>query len=456
MGVLAVYGVQNASNYIYYGLHNLQHRGQEGGGIITFDKDGNGHRHRGQGLLSEIFTNGELDQLPGELGIGSVKYANASKGGLDNVEPLFFHHQSGDFAIAGEGNLVNARQIAALLERHGSIFQTNTDSELLAHLIKKGSKENRIQTIVKSLNMIEGGFTFVIMTKNRIYAARDKYGIKPLCIGKVGDGYVVSSESCAFRIMGAEFIRDVKPGEIVSLDHHGIRSTLYSQFNRHRMCAMEYIYFARPDSDIDGCNVHAYRMEAGRRLYRECPVEADIVVGVPDSSLSAAMGYAEASGLPYEMGLIKNKYIARTFIQPSQALREKGVRMKLSAVKSIVRGQRIVLIDDSVVRGTTSRRIVRMLREAGATEVHLRIASPPIKSPCFYGVDMSTYDELLCAHKSLDEVRDILGVDSLAFLSQEALYKAGKRAELCLACFTGDYPTYLYQRIEEANKDGKF
>ena len=450
MGVLAVYGVKNASNYIYYGLHNLQHRGQEGGGIITFDEEGNGHRHRGQGLLSEIFTNGELEQLPGELGIGSVKYANVSKGGLDNVEPLFFHHQSGDFAIAGEGNLVNARQIAALLERHGSIFQTNTDSELLAHLIKKGSKESRIQTIVKSLNMIEGGFTFVIMTKNRIYACRDKYGIKPLCIGKVGDGYVVSSESCAFRIMGAEFIRDVKPGEIVSLDHHGIRSTLYSQFNRHRMCAMEYIYFARPDSDIDGCNVHAYREEAGRRLYRECPVEADIVVGVPESSLSAAMGYSAESGIPYEMGLVKHKYVGRTFIQPVQSLRELGVKMKLSPVESIVRGKRIVLVDDSIVRGTTSLKIVKLLREAGATEVHVRIASPMMRFPCHYGVDTSTPEELLCSHRTLEEARQAIGADSLGYLSPESTRDSCFGcADPCQACFTGEYPTLLYDETIE-------
>ena len=333
MGLLAVCGVPSASTYIYYGLHNLQHRGQEGGGIITFDKDGVCHRYRGQGLLSEIFTNGELKTLPGDMGIGSVKYANASKGGLNNVEPLFFRHATGDFAIAGEGNLVNARQVSTYLERHGSIFQTDTDSELLAHLIKRGTKENKILTIIKALNMIEGGFTFVIMTPTRIYACRDKYGIKPLCIGKLNDGYVVSSESCAFEIMGAEFIRDVEPGEIVTLEQGGIKSNLYSHFNRHRMCAMEYIYFARPDSDIDGCNVHAYRKEAGRRLYRENPVEADIVVGVPESSLSAAMGFAEESGIPYEMGLVKHKYVGRTFIQPVQSLRELGVKMKLSPVR---------------------------------------------------------------------------------------------------------------------------
>ena len=252
-------------------------------------------------------------------------------------------------------------------------------------------------------------------------------------------------------------MRDVEPGEIVSLDHHGLRSNDYSQYKRRKMCAMEYIYFSRPDSDIEGCNVHAFRKETGRLLWREAPADADIVVGVPDSSLSAAMGYSEEGGLPYEMGLIKNKYVGRTFIQPSQALREKGVKMKLSAVKSIVRGKRVALIDDSIVRGTTSKRIVDMLHEAGATEVHVRIASPPITHPCFYGVDISTYDELLCAHKSVEEVRRVIGADSLAFISEGALFEAARsRNDMCLACFNGKYPTALYSTLEEANKDGKF
>ena len=417
---------------------------------MTFDHEGESHRYRGQGLLSEIFTNGELDHLPGSMGIGSVKYANASKGGLDNVEPLFFHHHTGDFAIAGEGNLVNARQVAEYLERRGSIFQTRTDSELLAHLIKKGGNVDRIVMIVKALNMLEGGFTFVIMTKNRIYACRDKYGIKPLCIGQIGDGYVVSSESCAFEIMGARFIRDVEPGEIVTLDHHGIRSTRYSQFSRHQMCAMEYIYFARPDSDIDGCNVHAYRKEAGRRLYRENPVEADIVVGVPESSLSAAMGYAEESGIPYEMGLVKHKYVGRTFIQPVQSIRELGVKMKLSPVRSIVEGKRVVLVDDSIVRGTTSLKIVKMLREAGAKEVHVRIASPMMRFTCHYGVDTSTPEELLCSHRTLEEARQAIGADSLGYLSPESTKaSAFGCADPCQACFTGEYPTLLYDESVE-------
>lgn len=303
--------------------------------------------------------------------------------------------------------------------------------------------------------MLEGAFAFLIMTANRIYACRDKYGLRPLSIGKLGDGWVVSSETCAFDVLGAEFVRDVEPGEIVTIDRQGIRSRDYSMYKRHEMCSMEYIYFARPDSDIDGCNVHAYRKESGRLLWKEAPAEADIVVGVPDSSLSAAMGYAEASGLPYEMGLIKNKYIGRTFIQPSQELREKGVRMKLSAVRSIVRGKRVVLVDDSIVRGTTSRRIVTMLKEAGATEVHVRIASPPMTDPCFYGVDTSTREELISARKNTAGVCEEIGADSLVFLSPESLLKAGSRKELCMACFTGQYPTALYQSPEEANKDVK-
>ena len=449
MGVLAVYGVRDASTYLYYGLHNLQHRGQEGGGIATFDEDGKNYRYRGLGLLNEVFNNYDIKQLKGTLGIGSVKYANASREGLDNVQPIFFHHRSGDFAVASDGNLVNSKQIKEFLEKHGTIFQTDTDSELLAHLIKKTSNEDRIGNIVKALNMMEGGFTFVIMTRNRIYAARDKYGIKPLCLGKLGDGYVVSSESCAFEIMGATFIRDVRPGEIVCFDDKGLRSTIYSRFFRHRMCGMEYIYFARPDSDIDGCNVHAYRKEAGRRLFRECPADADIVVGVPESSLSAAMGYAEESGIPYEMGLVKHKYVGRTFIEPVQSMRELGVKMKLSPVRSIVKGKRIVLVDDSIVRGTTSLKIVRLLREAGATEVHVRIASPMMRFTCHYGVDTSTPEELLCSHRTLEQACEAIGADSLGYLSPESTRaSAFGCADPCQACFTGEYPTLLYDETD--------
>lgn len=450
-GVLGVFGVKNAASLTYYGLHALQHRGQEGCGIVTSDSEGEFHRLRGAGLVTEVFNENNLKELKGEMALGHVLYSMAGGGGRENIQPLVFRHTTGNFAMAHNGNVVNASLLRAHLEKKGSLFQTTTDSEVLAHLIKKESghpDRPRIHAIVNALNMLEGAFTFVVMTPNRIYACRDKYGFRPLSIGQLGDGYVISSETCAFDVLGAKFIRDVEPGEIITIDHKGIRSTDYAIYKRKMMCSMEYIYFARPDSDIEGCNVHAYRKLSGRLLFQEAPAKADIVVGVPDSSLSAAMGYAEASGLPYEMGLIKNKYIGRTFIQPSQDLREKGVKMKLSAVRTIVKDKRVVLVDDSIVRGTTSRRIIQMLREAGASEVHLRIASPPMTGSCFYGVDTSTPDQLIAAQKSVEEVCQEIGCDSLAYLSAESLLKSGHRKEMCMACFTGQYPTALYNGEE--------
>ena len=454
MSVFGTYGCKHASQVIYYGLHALQHRGQEGAGIVTFTDKGEGHRLNGKGLVSEIFNKDNLRTLEGEMGIGNVRYTSSGKGlrasgnaSLNDVQPLYFRHRTGDFAVACDGSLVNSKQITDYLENKGNLLQTGTESELLANLIKKDGNEHRIFTIIDALNMMEGGFAFLIMTQNRIYACRDKYGIKPLALGRLDDAYVVSSESCAFDLIGADFIRDIEPGEIVTIDDKGLRSRRYSRFQRRKMCAMEYIYLARPDSDIDGCNVHAFRKEAGRRLFRECPADADIVVGVPDSSLSAAMGYAEESGLPYEMGLIKNRYVGRTFIQPSQAMRERGVKLKLSAVRSIVKGKRIALIDDSIVRGTTSLQIVKLLRDAGAKEVHVRIASPIMKHPCFYGVDTSTYDELLCSHRTVEEACKCIEADSLGYLSPESTTASTFGcSELCLACFTGDYPTSLYNQ----------
>ena len=456
MSVLGVFGVEHASSMIYYGLHTMQHRGQEGCGMVCVDEQDNMKRHRGMGLVSEVFNEQKIAEMDGTMAIGHVLYTGAASRSMGNVQPLYFHHGSGDFALAHNGNIVNADILKSELESKGSLFHSRSDAELLAHLIKKDNPdEPRIFSIIEALKQMEGAFVFLIMTKNRIYACRDKFGFHPLSIGKLGDGYVVSSETCAFDTIGAEFVRDVAPGEIVTIDRKGLRSSFYAEPEccKCKMCAMEYIYFARPDSDIDGCNVHAYRKESGRRLYKESPVEADIVVGVPDSSLSAAQGYSEASGLPYEMGLIKNKYVGRTFIQPSQRLREKGVRMKLSPVRSIVSGKRVVLVDDSIVRGTTSRRIVNMLREAGATEVHVRIASPTMTHPCFYGVDTSTLDELMLARMSVESACKEIGADTLAFLSNDAtLHSAKGRTDMCLACFGGEYPTPIYQKIEDANK----
>lgn len=456
-GVFGVFGVENAANFAYYGLHALQHRGQEACGIVCVDDNKEFNRVKGEGLVSEVFTDKALAGLKGRNAIAHVRYATAGGSGIENVQPFLFRHHTGNFALAHNGNLVNSKELARYLENKGSLFQSTSDSELLAHLIKKdrtGAK-HRIQNIVDALNMIEGAFAFLILSDKRLYCARDKYGLRPLSIGRLNGGYVVSSETCALDVVGAEFVRDVEPGEVVIIDADGLRSVDYSHFKHHYMCAMEYVYFARPDSDIEGQNVHAYRKESGRILYRENPVDADIVIGVPDSSLSAAVGYSEESGIPYEMGFVKNKYVGRTFIQPSQELREKGVRMKLSAVRSIVRDKRVVVIDDSIVRGTTSRRIVTLLREAGAKEVHMRIASPPYSHPCFYGVDTATYDELISSRLSVDELCRKIGADSLCFLSVKGLYESGRRSELCTACFSGHYPTSLYGSFEDANNQKK-
>ena len=456
-GVFGVFGIEEAATLTYYGLHALQHRGQEGCGIVTADGT-TFSTYKGEGWVSEIFDEKKLATLHGNNAIGHVRYSTGEHGGgIKNVQPFVFRHNTGTFALAHNGNLVNYQELSKYLEDRGSLFQSTSDSEILAHLIKKNNdKEAMIYNVIDALNMIEGAFAFLVLTEDNLYVCRDKYGLRPISIGKLNGGYVVSSETCALDIVGATFFHDVNPGEVVVINKNGIKYEDYSKFKHHYLCAMEYIYFSRPDSDLEGCNVHAFRKESGRLLFKEAPAKADIVIGVPDSSLSAASGYAEASGIPYELGLIKNKYIGRTFIQPSQNMREKGVRMKLSAVRSIVKDKSVVLVDDSIVRGTTSKRIVSLLREAGATEVHVRIASPPMTHPCFYGVDTSTFEELIGAHKNIEQVCKSIGADSLAYLSENSLCKAGNRKELCLACFNGKYPTALYQNISEANKDGKF
>lgn len=452
-GVFGIYGSDEAANIAYYGLHALQHRGQEGCGIVSASQQGGLRYVKGPGLVNTVINEENLARLDGNIAVGQVLYTTAGGGGVENIQPIVFRHGTGDFAISYNGNLVNAGRLRKYLEDKGSLFLTTSDCEIIANLIKKDAAQaqrDRIHSIIEALNMMEGAFAFLIMTENRIYACRDKYGLKPLSLGRLKDGaWVVASETCAFEVIGADFVRDIEPGEIVTIDHHGLRTNHFSAYKHYKMCSMEYIYFARPDSDIDGCNVHAFRKESGKLLYKESPVEADIVIGVPDSSLSAAIGYAEASGIPYEMGLVKSKYVARTFIQPSQAMREKGVRMKLSAVRSIVGGKRVVMVDDSIVRGTTSKRIVRLLKEAGATEVHVRIGSPAMHHPCYYGVDTSTYEELISARLNVEQVREYIGADSLAFLSTESLMKSGGRNEMCMACFDGNYPTDLYQTDEE-------
>lgn len=454
-GVFGVWGHPNASEITYYGLHSLQHRGQEGTGMVVTDGE-KLKGLKGEGLVAEIFTSDAMQDMKGKAAIGHVRYATAGGGGYENVQPLLFHSQNGSLALAHNGNLVNAIPLKHQLEAQGSIFQTTSDTEVLAHLIKRSGFSAMKDRVKNALTMLKGAYAFLVMTETQLMVALDPHGLRPLSIGRLGDAYVIASETCAFDVVGAEFVRDVLPGELVIIDDEGLSSEMYSYNTTKAMCTMEYVYFSRPDSNINGVNVHTARKSLGKRLAFEAPIEADVVTGVPDSSISAAIGYAEASGIPYEMGLIKNRYVGRTFIQPSQSLREQGVKMKLSPVRGVVEGKRVIMVDDSIVRGTTSKRIVRMLKEAGATEVHVVISSPPIQNPCFYGIDTSTSEELIASRHSVEEIRKLIEADSLTFLSVEGMVEAIGRQEegetrgSCLACFTGKYPTEIYPDMMEA------
>lgn len=455
-GVFGVVGHQDAAQICYYGLHSLQHRGQEAAGICC-ECNGKMNIYKGEGLVTEVFDQDKLKNLNGNVAIGHVRYSTAGGGGLANVQPFVFRTMEGSMSICHNGNLVNANILKQELEDQGSIFSSTSDTEVLGHLIKR-QEGHMIDRICASLDKLDGAFAFLVMLEGRIYAARDKYGLRPLSIGILSNGaYVFASETCALDVIGAKFVRDVEPGEIVRVKDGKLLSKTYTKDSlQDKICAMEYIYFSRPDSNLDGINVHTTRKLAGKQLYYENPIEADVVIGVPDSSISAAIGYAEASGIPYEMGLVKNKYVGRTFIQPTQEMREQGVRMKLSAVSSIVSGKKVVMIDDSIVRGTTSKRIVRHLKDAGAKEVHVRIASPAIKFPCFYGVDTSTLEELISNKMSVDELCEYIETDSLAFISEEGLHKSihfdHQKCGLCMSCFNGNYVTNLYDSFDKANK----
>lgn len=447
-GVFGVYGHPDAAQLNYYGLHALQHRGQESGGICTADADHFVY-HRGVGLVKEVFDNALMSTLQGSIGIGHVRYATAGESQLANAQPLVFKYKEGDLAIATNGNLVNAPEIRHRLEREGSIFQTSSDTEVVAHLIARSRHDDLVEAVKEALGQLTGAYAMLFMTRERLIAALDPHGLRPFVMGKLGDAWLFASETCAFDAVGGEYVRDVNPGEMIVLDADGMREWTFAEGQRRAVCAMEYIYFARPDSDIDALNIHATRKRMGRELAMEAFVDADVVTGVPDSSISAAIGFAEQTGIPYELGLIKNRYTGRTFIQPSQELREQGVKMKLSAVRKVVEGKRVVMIDDSIVRGTTSLRIVNLLKAAGATEVHVRISSPPFMNPCYYGIDTPSRDELIASNKTVEEIRKQINADSLHFLSKGGLLRAigTKHNEpnngICLACFDNDYPTKL-------------
>lgn len=449
-GIFGVWGHPDAARLTYFGLHALQHRGQEGAGIVSND-NGCLIGHRGMGLLTKVFSDEhEIERLKGDRAIGHVRYATAGSGSADNIQPFIFRFHDGDMALCHNGNLTNCTSLRRKLEDTGAIFHSNSDTEVLMHLIRRSMQPTFMEKLKEVLNIVHGGFAYLLMTQDMMIGALDPNGFRPLSLGRMKNGaYVLASETCALDVVGAELVRNIRPGEIVVINDSGYQIIQYTNSTQLAICSMEFIYFARPDSDIYGVNVHSARKRMGARLAQESPVEADMVIGVPNSSLSAASGYAEESGLPNEMGLIKNQYVARTFIQPTQELREQGVRMKLSAVRGVVKGKRVIVIDDSIVRGTTSRRIVQLLKEAGAAEVHMRISSPPLKYPCFYGIDISTTKELIAATKSVDEIRDYIGADSLAFLSLDGLVESINLQEdapyggLCVAYFNGDYPTAL-------------
>ncbi|MEW8979107.1 MAG: amidophosphoribosyltransferase [Symbiobacterium sp.] len=454
-GVFGIYGCAGAARVVYHALIALQHRGQESAGIVAA-RGRSLTAHRGMGLVSEVFEKPEtLDRLAGDVAIGHVRYSTAGASRLSNAQPIVVNTRRGGLALAHNGNLVNAFLLRRQMEEEGAIFATGVDTEVLAHLIVRSRAATLEEAVVDAIGQVRGGYALLILAEDRLIGLRDPHGIRPLQLGRLDGRWVLASESCAFDTIGAEFVREVAPGEMITISEGGkLRSQpAIRGATPPRPCIFEFIYFARPDSQLEGANVHSVRKAMGRELAREAPAEADIVIGVPDSSISAATGYAEESGIPYELGLVKNRYIARTFILPSQAGRESALKLKLNPLRKVIEGKRVVLVDDSIVRGTTSRHLVSLLREAGAREVHMRIASPPYRHACHYGIDTSRSSDLIARGREVEEIRDAIGADSLAFLSVEGMVRAtGRPADgrhgFCLACFTGDYPVPVPEGIE--------
>ena len=441
-GIFGIFNHPEASNLTYLGLYALQHRGQESCGIVSSDGVGL-HAHKSMGLVADVFGNQDIfKSLPGRSAIGHVRYSTTGSSVIKNVQPIMVDYSRGSIAVAHNGNLVNAQIIKDELEAWGSIFQTTMDTEIIVHLLAISKASSLVERLSEALNRIKGAYCLLFLTETRMVAARDPHGFRPLCIGKLGDAYVVASESCALDLIEAEFIREIEPGEIVVIDKSGMTSHFPLKKVDPAPCIFEFVYFARPDSYIFGKNVYQVRKELGRQLAREHAVEADVVIPVPDSGVPAAMGYAEESGIRFELGLIRNHYVGRTFIEPQQSIRHFGVKIKLNPVREVLEGKRVVVIDDSIVRGTTSRKIVKMVRHAGAKEVHVRISSPPTSYPCYYGIDTPTRKELISSSHTLDEITKYITADSLGYLSREGLIEAvgGNSSSYCRACFSGEYP----------------
>lgn len=430
----------NCASYIYYGLYALQHRGQESAGIAV-NKEGKIHFHKDVGLVSDVFKGNVLKQLKGNIGVGHVRYSTSGEEGVINAQPLIVNHSSGQISLAHNGNLINDRALRNMLEDNGVVFQTTIDTEVMVNILARGLRHGMIEAIQRMVEILKGAYAVVITVGDKLVGIRDPFGLRPLCLGRKGDDYFLASESCALEGINAELVRDIEPGEIIVIDDDGITSYGQNNWVKKKACIFELIYFARPDSVMDEISVYSARHKAGKILARESAVEADVVIGVPDSGIPAAIGYAEASGIPYGMGLIKNKYIGRTFIQPNQKLREEGVRIKLNALKETVSGKRVIIIDDSIVRGTTSKRLVEILRQAGAKEVHFRVTSPPVAYTCHFGIDTPRRKYLIGAKKTVEEIRVLLDADSLAYISLDGLDESvGCKTTFCRACFDGEYP----------------
>jgi len=444
-GVFGIYDMDghDVAMLTYYGLYALQHRGQESAGIAVNDM-GTILHHKDMGLVPDVFNKVILNHLKGKMAIGHVRYSTTGASLRENAQPMVAKYRNGQLAIAHNGNLVNASRLRNEMEANGAIFQTTSDTEVIANLISRNwlLSDDIEQTLIKVMDTIKGSYSIAILTPDKLVGIRDPLGIRPLCIGKLKNSYILASESCALDAVGAEFVRDVRPGEIVLIGDDGLKSVQAPVCSESRLCIFEFVYFARPDSFIDGSSVYRARIEAGRRLAMEHPVEADVVIGAPDSGTTAALGYSMQSGIPFGQGLLKNRYVGRTFIKPGQDERETSVRIKFNAMADEVRGKRIVMVDDSIVRGTTTSIIVQMLKDAGAKEVHMRVSSPPVKYPCYFGIDISTKEQLVASELSIEKIREMIGADSLGYLSLEGLLKTpvGTKCGFCTACFCGNYP----------------
>lgn len=453
-GVVGIYSEnESASKLAYYGLLALQHRGQESAGIAT-NMESKIQCYKGMGLVQEVFDGQDFDKLKGDIAIGHVRYSTTGDSELHNAQPLVVNYKKGAISLAHNGNLVNAVELREILEEHGVVFQTSIDTEVIVNLLARYSEKGIVDAIQKVVAILKGAYAIVLTTEHKLVGIRDPHGLRPLCLGKIDGGYVLASESCALNTIGAELIRDIEPGEIIIIENGEITSIKSEKWCKKSLCIFELIYFARPDSTIDGTSVYSARYEAGRILAKENPVEADLVISVPDSGTPAAIGYSYESKIPYGIGLIKNRYVGRTFIQPTQKLREQGVMIKLSALKENVEGKRIVIIDDSIVRGTTSKRIVDILKKAGAKEVHVRISSPPVAYSCYFGIDTPYREYLVAANNTLEEVREMIGADSLAYISTEGLLKSTQKQKgFCCACFDGEYPMEVPVESSNGKRD---